>query len=147
MGGNMSAHPKVLVVDDEADDACLLAIGLRMDGFEVETVSDAGRALDAMAGEAFDLVVADLMMPGTNGIQLARMIRERFPDVRVVLMSAYLLSERQLVLADCGAVGFAPKPFDVTDLGRFLRGKLVAADAAKRGLDPAADSFTLPEAT
>jgi CheY-like chemotaxis protein len=139
----MNAHPKVLVVDDEADDACLLAIGLRLEGFQVETVSDAGRALDVMTGEAFDLVVVDLMMPGTNGIQLARMIRERFPDPRVVLMSAYPLSERQLVLADCGAVGFAPKPFEVPDLGRFLRGKLVAADPAKRAADP----FTMPGAT
>jgi two-component system phosphate regulon response regulator OmpR len=140
----MSGHPKVLVVDDEADDACLLAIGLRMEGFEVEAASDARRALDVMTGEAFDLVVADLMMPGTNGIQLARMIRERFPDARVVLMSAYPLSERQLVLADCGAVGFAAKPFEAPDLGRFLRGKLAPADP--RAPDPAADPFTLPGA-
>jgi len=145
--GNMSAHPKVLVVDDEADDACVLALGLRMEGFEVETASDAGRALHVMGGEAFDLVVVDLMMPGTNGIQLARMTRERFPDVRVVLISAYPLSEHQLVLADCGAVGFASKPFDVIDFARFLHGKLVAADPARQKPDPAADPLTLPGAT
>jgi two-component system response regulator MprA len=145
--GNMSAHPKVLVVDDEADDACLLAIGLRMEGFEVETVPDAKRALDAMTGEAFDLVVVDLMMPGTNGIQLARITRDQFPDVRVVLISAYPLSKRQLALADCGAVGFASKPFDITDFARFLHGKLVAADPARPKPDPAADSFTLPGPT
>ncbi len=143
----MSAHPKLLVVDDEADDASLLAMGLRLEGFEVETASDAGRAIDAMTGEAFDLLVVDLMMPGTNGIQLARMVRERFPDVRVVLISAYPLSKRQVALADCGAVGFAAKPFDLTDFGRFLHGKLVAADPARRGADPAADPFTLPGVT
>ncbi|HEY5242586.1 MAG TPA: response regulator, partial [Polyangiaceae bacterium] len=74
-----------------------------------------------------------LMMPGTNGIQLARLIRERFPLTSVVLTSAYHLSERQLVRADCGAVGFVPKPFDLTELARFLRGKLAAATPGAMG--------------
>lgn len=69
-------------------------------------------------------------MPGANGIQLARTIRQRFPLVRVVLISAYHLSARQLVLADCGAVGFVPKPFDLTELTGFLRSTLAAADPA-----------------
>ena len=118
---------KVMVVGNDADQACLLSFGLRVEGFEVETASDAEEALDAMADEAFDLAIVDLMIPGTNGIQLARMIRRRFPQVRVVLISAYHLSERQLVLADCGVVGFVPKPFDLSELAGFLRGKLTAA--------------------
>jgi DNA-binding response OmpR family regulator len=64
------------------------------------------------------------MMPGTNGIQLARVLRDRHPATRVVLTSAYHLSERQLLRADCGAVGFVPKPFDLSELARFLRAKL-----------------------
>ena len=72
-------------------------------------------------------------MPGTNGIQLARLVREQHPQTRVVLTSAYHLSERQLVRADCGAVGFVPKPFDLTELARFLRGKLAAVDPAAMG--------------
>jgi DNA-binding response OmpR family regulator len=117
---------RVMVVGNDADQACLLSFGLRVEGFEVETASDAEEALDAMADEAFDLAIVDLMIPGTNGIQLARTIRRRFPQVRVVLMSAYHLSERQLVLADCGVVGFVPKPFDLSELAGFLRGKLTA---------------------
>jgi DNA-binding response OmpR family regulator len=119
---------KVLVVDDEADEACVLAIGLRMEGFEVETASDAQGALLVMAGGTFDLAIVDLMMPGTNGIHLARMIRERFPRVRVVLISAYHLSAHQLALADCGVVGFVPKPLDLTELAGFLRSKTTAVD-------------------
>jgi DNA-binding response OmpR family regulator len=129
----MRAVPRVLVVDDEANHARVMAIGLRIEGFEVETAADAESALRVMAGGSFDLAIVDLMMPGTNGIQLARMIRERFPCTRVVLMSAYHLSERQLVRADCGAVGFVPKPFDLTELARFLRDKLTAVDPAGMG--------------
>jgi DNA-binding response OmpR family regulator len=131
----MSALPKVLVVDDEADRTCvLLGIGLRVEGFEVETAHDAEAALRSMAGGTFDLAIVDLMIPGTNGIQLARMIRAQFPRAQVVLMSAYPVSERQLMLADCGAVGFVPKPFDLPELTRFLRGKLAGvAPTSERG--------------
>ena|ERR1700722_18876 len=125
--------PRVLVVDDAANQARVTAIGLRIEGFEVETAGDADAALLAMAEATFDLALVDLMMPGTNGIQLARIIRERFPEARVVLTSAYHLSGRQLIRTDCGAVGFVPKPCDLTELAEFLRSKLVAVDPARMG--------------
>jgi DNA-binding response OmpR family regulator len=121
------------VVDDEANHARVMAIGLRIEGFEVETAHDAETALEQLRGPAFDLAIVDLMMPGTNGIQLARIVRERHPHTRVVLTSAYHLSERQLVRADCGAVGFVPKPFDLTELARFLRAKLAVIDPTAMG--------------
>jgi DNA-binding response OmpR family regulator len=116
--------PRVLVVDDEANHTRVLAIGLRIEGFEVVTACDSDTALAALGGGPVDIAIVDLMMPGTNGIQLARSMRERYPDMRVVLTSAYHLSERQLVRADCGAIGFVPKPYDLSELARFLRGKL-----------------------
>jgi len=116
--------PRVLVVDDEANHTRVLAIGLRIEGFEVVTACDGDTALAALEAGPTDIAIVDLMMPGTNGIQLARKLRERFPEMRVVLTSAYHLSERQLVRADCGAIGFVPKPYDLSELARFLRGKL-----------------------
>lgn len=125
-----AALPRILVVDDEANHARVMALGLRIEGFEVETAKDATSAISALAAEPFDLAVVDLMMPGINGIQLARMLRERHPEVRVVLTSAYHLSERQLLRADCGAVGFVPKPFDLSELARFLMSKLATPEVA-----------------
>jgi DNA-binding response OmpR family regulator len=120
--------PRLLVVEDEPSHARVTAIGLRIEGFEVEIAPTADAALKALAAEPFDVAVVDLMLPGTNGMQLARMVRERHPATRVVLTSAYHLSERQLVRADCGAVGFVPKPFDLGELARFLRSKLQSVD-------------------
>jgi DNA-binding response OmpR family regulator len=117
-----------LVVDDEGNLARVMAIGLRIEGFDVETASNADGAMRLLASQNFDLAVLDLMMPGTNGIQLARVLRESHPETRVVLMSAYHLGERQLLRADCGAVGFVPKPFDLSELARFLRSKLPCAE-------------------
>ncbi len=117
--------PRVLVVDDEANHTRVLAIGLRIEGFEVVTACDGDSAIAALKdAPPVDIAILDLMMPGTNGIQLARKLRERFPEMRVVLTSAYHLSERQLLRADCGAVGFVPKPYDLSELARFLRAKL-----------------------
>jgi DNA-binding response OmpR family regulator len=114
----------VLVIDAESNHARIMAIGLRIEGFEVETVNDAEGAMRVLGTTPYDLAIIDLMLPGVNGIQLARVIRDSFPSLRVVLTSAYYLTERQLVRADCGAVGFVPKPFDLTELARFLRTKL-----------------------
>lgn len=120
--------PRVLVVDDDASHARVVAVGLRVEGFEVELTHNADDALQLLGGDPFDAAVVDLMLPGTNGIQLARLVRERHPRTRVILTSAYHLSERQLVRADCGAVGFVPKPFDLGELARFLRAKLASVD-------------------
>jgi DNA-binding response OmpR family regulator len=122
--------PRLLVVDEQANQARIMAIGLRVEGFDVETASTSAEALERLAAQPFDLALVDLMLPGTNGIQLARLARERHPATRVVLMSAYHLNERQLTRADCGAAGFVPKPLDLGELAQFLRSKVPGASDA-----------------
>jgi DNA-binding response OmpR family regulator len=117
----------VLVVDEQANQARIMAIGLRIEGFEVETCSGSAEALERLAAQPFDVAIVDLMLPGTNGIQLARLVRDGHPSTRVVLTSAYHLSERQLARADCGAAGFVPKPLDLSELATFLRAKLACS--------------------
>jgi DNA-binding NtrC family response regulator len=97
-----------------------LETALRLEAVDVVFADCAAHAMTLMAAESFDLVVLDLMRSDITGLELARRIRSSFPDVRTVLTSAYHLSERQLERADCGAVGFVPKPFDLTDLVAFL---------------------------
>jgi DNA-binding response OmpR family regulator len=118
---------RVLVVDDEENQVRVLAIGLRLEGFEVLTARSADTAFDVLAREPVDIAILDLMMPGTNGLELARQVRHHYPKVRVVLTSAYHLSERQLARADCGVVGFVPKPYELAELADFLRAKLVGS--------------------
>ncbi len=120
----MASAPKILIIDDELNLRRSLAIGLKLEGFETEAVGTADDALEMLAGRAFDLVLVDLMMPGVHGLELARRIRQLHPTVRIVLTSAYHLSERQMAQADCGAIGFVPKPYDIDDLSRFLHTKL-----------------------
>ena len=115
---------RVLIVDDEENQMRTLTIGLRLEGFEVGVARDAESALHVLRVEPADIAILDLMMPGTNGMELARTIRDLYPEVRVVLTSAYHLSERQLTRADCGVVGFVPKPYVLAELADFLRQKI-----------------------
>ena len=116
---------RILVVDDEENQVRVLAMGLRLEGFDVATARSAEEALAVLKGdEEIQLGLFDLMMPGVNGLELARGVREKHPHVRVILTSAYHLSERQLARADCGVVGFVPKPYELNELAAFLRSKL-----------------------
>ena len=118
---------KVLVIDDDPGSAQSLASALGAAGFEALSVVDASAAMKQLEGARFDLIIVDLMLRGTNGIELARQISVKFPGVRVVLTSAYHLSERQLMRSNCGAVGFVPKPYVMDELTGFLRAKLAQA--------------------
>lgn len=116
--------PHILIVDDEENHRRSLAIGLRLEGFVVSEAPDGEHALDWLEAHEPDLAIVDLMMPGINGLDLARRVRMRRPDVRVVLTSAYHLSERQLERAGVGVIAFVPKPYSMDELAVFLRSKL-----------------------
>lgn len=121
---------RILIVDDESNHRRTLAIGLRLEGFEVREAPDGQAALALIEEHSVDVAIVDLMMPGMNGLDLARRLRLRAPRVRVVLTSAYHLSERQLSRADVGAIGFVPKPYQLTDLVGFLRDKVAPVGSA-----------------
>lgn len=115
--------PRVLIVDDEENQRKTLAIGLKLEGFEVVSAASGEQALRVLAEKSVDVAMVDLMLPGMSGLDLTRQIRRMFPAVRVFLSSAYHLSVRQMERADCGAAGFVPKPYQLSELSSALRGK------------------------
>lgn len=127
--------PRILIVDDEANHRQTLGIGLRLEGFEVIDAADGEEALRRLEDHEVDLAIIDLMMPGINGLDLARRMRFRHPDVRVLMTSAYHLSARQIERAGVGAIGFMPKPYHLRELAAYIREKLdiePASSAAAR---------------
>jgi len=115
---------KVLVVDDEPAFRLTLAAGLSLEGFEVGSAGSAPEALELIEKRRFDVALVDLMMPGMHGLDQARRLTGASFHVPVVLTSAYCLSQHQLMLADCGAVGFLPKPYGLDRVAQYLRSKL-----------------------
>lgn len=77
----------ILCVDDEAVPLTLRRLVLEKSGFAVIPASSASEALDILSGQTVDLVLTDLLMPGLNGLELARKIRDRVPAVPIILLS------------------------------------------------------------
>lgn len=115
---------RVLIVDDEQNVRRTLAMAFRLSGFEVEEAGSSESAMQALEVASFDAALIDLMLPEMNGLELARWIRLHHPDLRVILMSGYHLTERQVERADAGIAAFLPKPFGVDEAVRVCEESL-----------------------
>ncbi len=113
----------LLVEDEEAARAGLIEI-LTMLGYRVDAVGSAEEAGRLPAKPPFDLLLTDLMLPGASGSDLARGLRERWPGLKVILMSGYANDEAVRRGVAAGAVRFLQKPFDMETLARELRAAL-----------------------
>jgi len=114
---------RILVVDDDMHERRSLALGLRIAGFSAVEAQSGADALTLLETRTFDLVITDLVMAGLSGVQLARLLHERFPDLPVVLTSGYELGRRQIERAGLSLLAFVPKPYDLADLTGFLHEK------------------------
>ncbi len=137
--------PSVLLVDDSQNELKVFAIGLKIEGFQVETAQGGAAALAKLAEKNFDFVLTDLMMPELNGLQLARIVKERYPKVKTLIMSAYKVSPAQLMKADIGVVGFVPKMCSLGDLAAFLRKKAESSLKRERTFNDPSFRETKPD--
>ncbi len=104
---------RILVVDDEPSLLITLAANLELEGFEVMGASSGADALACVKTESFDLVLSDVRMPGMNGVDLFRRIREIDANVPVLLMTAFAIES---LIEDAileGVFAILPKPFDI----------------------------------
>ena len=104
---------KVLVADDEAGLARAIARVLTAAGFEVVVVNDGNQAVNAIVRSSFDVILSDINMPGTSGIDLLRVIRAYDLDVPVVLMTATPELDDVLTALELGALHYLTKPFSL----------------------------------
>ena len=103
---------KVLVVDDEEGMREALAAILEGVGHQVETAPDGVVALERLTEDAnFDLVIADLKMPGMDGLELLRKVRQTYPDIDLLAMTAYDSWESAVEAMRLGAYNYLRKPF------------------------------------
>ena len=108
MPQNRASAARVLIADDDARIRDIFTTVLRRAGFIVQQAPDGDAALAASIEACPDLLLADLVMPGLTGDELARKVRERCPETILVFMSGY--SEEQLHALDIKQVVFLAKP-------------------------------------
>jgi two-component system, OmpR family, response regulator MprA len=115
---------RILVVDDDDGVTSILARGLRREGYDVATAPDADRALETVRGWKPDALVLDVLMPGTDGLELCRIVRAERPDAGIVLLTAKDSTADQVNGLDAGADDYLVKPFSLAVLAAHLRSVL-----------------------
>jgi two-component system response regulator MtrA len=123
VGGRQAQVSKVLVVDDDPALAEMLGIVLRQEGLEAAFVADGDAALGAFRRERPDLVLLDLMLPGTDGIEVCRQIRAE-SGVAIVMLTARSDTLDVVLGLESGADDYVVKPFKPKELVARLRARL-----------------------
>ncbi len=105
--------PEILVVDDEPDMLELLKRSLEPDlNCRMSTASSAKQALQLLAEKSFNLALIDIKMPEMDGLELLELVKRKWPDLTVVMMTAYGSIETAVYAMKQGAYDFITKPFD-----------------------------------
>jgi signal transduction histidine kinase/CheY-like chemotaxis protein len=120
---NLRGREHILIVDDEADIADLLSIGLERLGYETVSVNDPQEALTAFmeAPETFDIVITDQVMLGLRGLELIRHLKETRPSIKAVLCSGNSDGVNEEIARQAGADAFFLKPVDSQQIAIGVR--------------------------
>lgn len=107
---------RILVIDDEENMLELYSRILGKEGYKVTTALTAEEALDLFRSKVFDLIIADLALPGMNGVELLKKVKEEDPDIPYILITAYGTVESAVEAMKLGAFDYIPKPFQTEEL-------------------------------
>lgn len=116
----MDRSVKILIVDDQPGVRRLLQEVLRAAGYDVHAASSGIEALAILPQTAPDLILLDMKMPGMDGLETLRHIRERDKVVRVIIMTAYGELEILNQAHSLGIIGNFIKPFDIDELKNLI---------------------------
>jgi excisionase family DNA binding protein len=109
----VNARPRVLVVDDEASIRDLLAKTLALAEYDVDVAADGRAALERMRMYPYDLLIADLKMPGMDGLTVIREAKRYKADLPVIIITGFSTESSAIEAVNLGVAGYLTKPFRV----------------------------------
>jgi two-component system NtrC family response regulator len=112
---------KILIAEDEKIQREILEGFLKKEGFSIDTVANGRESLQKLEGEFFDIVLLDYKMPELDGLQTLRELRRLYPDLPVVMMTAYGTVETAVASMKEGALDYLTKPIDLEELLLILQ--------------------------
>lgn len=107
---------RVLVVDDEASIRDLLAKTLALAEYDVDTAADASAALELVRAADYSLLIADLKMPGMDGLTLIRQVRRIRTELPVIIITGFSSESSAIEAVNLGVSGYLRKPFRVPEV-------------------------------
>ena len=111
----------ILIVDDEALTLRTISRALREEGFEVQAATSGEQALEMFAQDHPSLVLLDVVLPGMDGVEVLREIKQQSPPTIAIMMSAYHQVDRAVEAMKLGAYDFLVKPFHLADMVNTVR--------------------------
>jgi DNA-binding NtrC family response regulator len=117
----MARKISILIVDDEDSVRDSLYNWFIEDGFRVECAENAKKALTILESDQFDIILADIKMPGMDGLEMLRRIKSIKPDSIVIVMTAFATVDTAVKALKDGAYDYVTKPFDPDDLTHLIR--------------------------
>ena len=123
---------RILVVEDDPDISHLLEIHLRDSAFEVDIANNGIDGLERACARDYRLVVLDLMLPGLDGLEVCRRLRERRPDVPVLMLTAKSSELERVLGLELGADDYLTKPFSILELQARVKAILRRVERATR---------------
>lgn len=112
---------KILLVDDEKDFLEVMSERIAARGMQVTTAESAVAALQQVESGGFDAIILDLMMPGMDGLETLKAIKEKNPDLQVILLTGYATVEKSVEAMKLGAMDFIEKPADLDKLTAMIK--------------------------
>ena len=143
---NPGPEGKILLVDDDPGLLRLLSIRLRAEGYEVEAVESAHKALAILNRFSPDLVITDLRMDKMDGIGLLKELQTRSPGLRVVIVTAHGTIPDAVVATQSGAFGFLTKPIDKDELMQTVKKAIKVSGSVEVEEDWSAEIITRNQA-
>lgn len=112
----MTSPRRILVVEDDPDISALVGLHLRDTGFSVEFQANGQSGLALALGQAFDLVILDIMLPGVDGLEICRRLRAEKPGLPILMLTARTTELDRVLGLEMGADDYLTKPFSVREL-------------------------------
>jgi DNA-binding response OmpR family regulator len=112
---------RILVVEDEERIAGFIKKGLEEESYAVDIASDGSSALDWVTGASYELILLDVMLPGLNGFEVCRILRERGVTTPILMLTARDEVDDRVTGLDAGADDYLPKPFAFKELLARIR--------------------------
>ncbi len=110
----------ILIVDDEKNIRLTLSQALETLGAEIDTAANGDEALTKLKEKEFGLILLDIRMPGMDGMEVLRRVRDIRPDIRIIMITAYGTIESAVEAMKLGAVDFLQKPFDPEEIRELV---------------------------
>ncbi len=121
----------ILLVEDERNILRFLGKLLKQEGFHAEAAINFEEAVSKLSDQAFDLVLTDMRLPGRSGLDLLKWVKEKDPELPVVIITAYGSIENAVEAMKAGAVNYLTKPVESNDLFAVIRHSLLHKKTGK----------------